>query len=702
MALLEPAIWFLLAAAIMPIVIAARLGNLLERAAGLAAMQVGLAAWLVAAAIAQMSQGDERWLAHALAIAVPACFWIGARQWRDVPRPWAIPAIAAVPVAIADLSAMAHSGADAAIRDAIAGVVLVHACATGCVAVADLVREGVARSRSQQWFLLTTGVGPPLLTAVGAALRGDVALALDPLTYLPLAACLAWILRTYSAGISGSSDLLEPLIFVDGRNRVVDGNAAAFALLGVSKRSPRLLHGYLVGIPGLRRLLDDPSCECGQFFTGANADARRCYEARVIRRPGNEPWQRVIAIQDVTARQESERLLLHQARFDSLTGLANRRFFLLWLEKALAAARSSASSLAVMYLDLDRFKSINDTYGHSAGDELLRIIAHRLRQRLRGSDAALRLADPLLARLGGDEFALLLPRIAGVDDATGVATWLLAVLAEPVMLDGKKIWNAGSAGIAIYPDHAQDVESLLRSADIALYHAKKHRRGGYQVFDFALTEATQRRASIDRQLRGAIESNAFAVHYQPKYGLRSRKLQGAEALLRWQDAELGTVAPKEFIPVAEESGLIRTIGESVLETVCGDMERWRAESRAIVPISINVSSRQFAEADMNRVIADALTRHGLDPRSLEIELTESSILENDERTAACLREIRAIGVRVSLDDFGTGYSSLSYLNRVPLDLLKIDHCFVRDSTSIRARRASSPRSSRWHTASASR
>src|SRR5258705_972545 len=161
MALLEPAIWFLLAAAIMPTVIAVRLGNLLERAPGLAAMEVGLAAWLVAAAIAQMSPGDERWLAHVLTIAVPACFWVGARQWRDVPRPWAIPTIAAVALAIADLSAVAHSGADAAIRDAIAGAVLVHACATGCVAVADLVREGVARSRSQQWFLLTTGVGPP-------------------------------------------------------------------------------------------------------------------------------------------------------------------------------------------------------------------------------------------------------------------------------------------------------------------------------------------------------------------------------------------------------------------------------------------------------------------------------------------------------------------------------------------------------------
>ncbi|TMA31962.1 MAG: hypothetical protein E6J87_14305, partial [Deltaproteobacteria bacterium] len=252
--MLEPAIWFPLAAAIMPILIAALLGNLLKRAPGLVAMQVGLAAWLVVAAIARMSPGDECWLAHGLAIAVPACFWVGARQWRDVPRPWAIPAIAAVALAIADLSAVAYSGADAVIRDVIAGAVLVHACATGWVAVADLGREEVARSRSQQWLLVTTGVGPPLLTAVGAALRGEVALALDPLAYLPLAGCLGWILRTYSAGISGASDLLEPLIFVDSQHRVVDGNAAAFALLGVSGRSHRLLHGCVVGIPGLRRL----------------------------------------------------------------------------------------------------------------------------------------------------------------------------------------------------------------------------------------------------------------------------------------------------------------------------------------------------------------------------------------------------------------------------------------------------------------
>jgi predicted signal transduction protein with EAL and GGDEF domain len=222
------------------------------------------------------------------------------------------------------------------------------------------------------------------------------------------------------------------------------------------------------------------------------------------------------------------------------------------------------------------------------------------------------------------------------------------------MLEGKKIWNAGSVGIAIYPEHARDVDTLLRAADVALYHAKKERRGSYQIFEASLTEATRRRDTIDRRLRGAIASNALAVHYQPKYEMRGRKLQGAEALLRWHDAELGTVGPREFIPVAEECGLIRQLGDWVIETVCADMERWIADRRAIVPISVNVSSRQFAEADMTRVIADALDRHGVDPRSIEIELTESSILQNDERTAACLREIRAIGVRVSLDDFGTG------------------------------------------------
>ena len=677
MAMLDSSIGMLLLVAVAPALIAVRLGKVLERASGLGAMQIGLAAWLIAAAIAQLSPGDERWLAHALAIAVPATYWIGARQWRDIARPWAIPAAAAGALAIADLSLLAYSGASVAIRSALAAAVVLHAGAAGGLAVGDLLREGLARSRSQRWCLLLASVLPPLFAAVQAALTEELAPALDPLTFLPLTACLGWILKTQSAGISEALNLGEPMIFVDGRSRVADGNEAAFALLSMPRRSPRLLHSTLVGIPGLRRLLEDPSCECGEFFTGASADTRRCYEARVIRRQGDEPWQRVIAIQDVTARRESERQLLHQARFDSLTGLANRRYFLIWLETALAAAHSSGSSLAVMYIDLDRFKSINDTYGHGAGDELLRIIAQRLRQRLRSS-SALGLADPSLARLGGDEFALLLPQITSAADATGVATWLLDVLAEPVMVDGKKIWNAGSVGIAIYPDHGEDVDSLLRAADIALYHAKKHRRGSYQVYDLTLTESTQRRASVDRQLRGAIESNTLAIHYQPKFDMRTRKLKGAEALLRWHDAELGAVAPKEFVPVAEESGLIRQLGDWVLETVCTDLERWRAEGRTILPISINVSSRQFAEADMSRVIADALSGHDLDPHWLEIELTESSILENDERTAACLREIRAIGVRVSLDDFGTGYSSLSYLNRVPLDVLKIDHSFVRD------------------------
>jgi diguanylate cyclase (GGDEF)-like protein len=389
-------------------------------------------------------------------------------------------------------------------------------------------------------------------------------------------------------------------------------------------------------------------------------------------------------LQDVTEQQRSQEKIRQLAHFDGLTGLANRRRFMEQLQKASERSRHGDHKMALLYMDLDQFKRVNDTLGHSAGDELLRSVSQTLFDKVRVTDLVGRPSiseDPEISRLGGDEFAILLTKIRDRDDALLVAERILEALPTPVNVEGHEISTTGSIGIAIHPDDGEDVETLLKHADRALYHAKENGRNNFKFFTESLNSGAMKRLTMESRLRNAIENDQLRLHYQPRFDPTSDRLVAAEALMRWRDAELGQVSPREFIGIAEDTGLIEQMGAWALNEACSQSMRWQAAGQRPIPISVNVSTAQFRREGLIATLAEALETTGLDPSLLEIEITESLMLQDDEGTARLLREVRAMGIRVALDDFGTGYSSLSYLARYPLDLLKLDRSLVRDLSS---------------------
>ncbi len=393
-------------------------------------------------------------------------------------------------------------------------------------------------------------------------------------------------------------------------------------------------------------------------------------------------------LQDVTQERRAQEKIHYLAHYDSLTGLANRRRFMERLEQAKQGAAADTAQMALLYMDLDQFKRINDTLGHGAGDELLRAVAETLSDQVRSTDVIGRTAsgESEISRLGGDEFAILLTRVAGRRDAEAVARRILAAVPTPVRVDDQEISTTASIGIAIYPDDGDDVETLVKHADRAMYFAKENGRNGFAFFSGAMNSGSMRRLTIEQQLRAAVEHGEMGVVYQPRIDLAHHRIDSVEALLRWNHPELGAVSPKEFIPLAEETGLIVPLGEWVLNRACRQLREWRAADHPRVSVSVNVSTRQFRQRDLARVVGQALRAAELHPTDLELEITESAMLQDDKKTTSMLREIRDMGVRIALDDFGTGYSSLSYLERFPLDVLKLDRTLVRDvNTSPSAR-----------------
>jgi len=530
----------------------------------------------------------------------------------------------------------------------------------------------------------------PALTAIVCALIGR-RYGLEPvsLSYLVPSIIFGWILypgrMTHLTARMAAIDALgEAVVIIDSTDKIVDANSRAIDLLQPASGDLRGCPAdqALSSIPELVALLADPSGIGVEFFTGKTAGTRRCYEARIHKLESEESkGSRVIALRDITSNRVAEDKLFYQAHFDSLTGLPNRRLFLDKISSMVNEAKQEGHQVALMYLDFDRFKEINDSLGHSAGDELLRIMAHRLRQHLRNSDTLSRTKSPEppeVSRLGGDEFAILMSRFSSIEHVEEVAKRVLSLVSDPVTIGGQCVWNACSIGIAIYPDDGTDISTIVKNADSALYYAKSESRGSYQFYRSEFGSKIIRKASLEKQLRGAIDANELALHYQPKVDLERQEVVGAEALLRWESSELGTVPPKEFIPVAEESGLIASIGTWVIETACAQIKIWRDAGLESIPISVNVSCFQFARMDLRQTVTDALDKYDVAPSLLELELTESALLEDSDETAFCLRELRAIGVKISLDDFGTGYSALSYLSRVPLDVLKMDRAFIRD------------------------
>ncbi|MGH8354161.1 MAG: bifunctional diguanylate cyclase/phosphodiesterase, partial [Pseudomonas sp.] len=379
--------------------------------------------------------------------------------------------------------------------------------------------------------------------------------------------------------------------------------------------------------------------------------------------------QFVLVFTDLSQFKDSQERLAHLANFDPLTDLPNRLYARERLSHALEHGRRHDGRVAVMFLDLDHFKTINDSLGHAVGDELLVAVARRLQQRLRGEDT--------LARLGGDEFLVILESLQRSDEAAHIAQVLLALFDGPLPLSqGREAYLGVSIGISLYPDDGQSGDELIRNADAALYQAKAEGRNCFRFYTQALTERAHNRLTLEHQLRRALERDEFVLHYQPLIDVHSGATRGAEALVRWQ-SERGMIAPAEFIPLAEETGLIVPIGTWVLQQACRQAQVWRAQGLALECLAVNLSPRQFRQADLLSQVQQALGASGLPAACLELEITEGALMLDVEQAQATLAALKNLGLRLALDDFGTGYSSLAYLQRFPLDKLKVDQSFMR-------------------------
>lgn len=372
---------------------------------------------------------------------------------------------------------------------------------------------------------------------------------------------------------------------------------------------------------------------------------------------------------EITLRKQMEEQIQYQAYYDALTGLSNRTFFLDRLTQLIAHARRNQHMFAVMFLDLDRFKFINDTLGHSQGDILLQKVAERLKRCVRESDT--------VSRFGGDEFIILLADLSSQEGAVKVAEKILEALAQPFVLEGQEYFISASIGISLYPIDGNDEETLFRNADMAMYRAKE-RGNHYQFFLPSMGVLSLERLKLENDLRKALERKEFFLHYQPKVDLNTGEIIGVEALVRWQHPELGMVSPGKFIPLAEETGLILPLGEWVLRSACRQNKTWQEEGLPPVRVAVNLSMAQFQQKNLTEMIAVTLKETGLSPHFLELEVTESVIMRNLETTIRVFQELKEMGIQISLDDFGTGYSSLSYLKQLPFDALKIDQSFIRD------------------------
>jgi diguanylate cyclase (GGDEF)-like protein len=383
----------------------------------------------------------------------------------------------------------------------------------------------------------------------------------------------------------------------------------------------------------------------------------------------------------VIERRRAQDQLVHDALHDPLTQLGNRKLFLNQLGHFLQRAqRTPGYQFAVLFVDLDRFKSINDGLGHQAGDQLIVAAARRLGACLREGDLVARDHAPetghAVARLGGDEFTILLDDIASTQAAVVVAERLMAALSEPFELDGQQVFITASVGIALSASGYADVQDVLRDADIAMYHAKQNGRARWMIFDQAMQQAALRRLQVEAELRAALPAAQLFLCYQPIVSPRDGIIRGFEALVRWRHPERGLVAPIEFIPIAEEVGLIGQIGEWVLQTACRQLHAWQQQCAQRLTMSVNVSAVQFTDGSLVDQVTRVLAQTGICPGSLKLELTESAVMADPEHALAMFQQLKALGVGISLDDFGTGYSSLSHLRRLPIDTLKIDRSFV--------------------------
>jgi diguanylate cyclase (GGDEF)-like protein len=379
---------------------------------------------------------------------------------------------------------------------------------------------------------------------------------------------------------------------------------------------------------------------------------------------------------NVTKRKAAEDRAEFLATRDALTALPNRVLLHDRLEQAVVNAARQRVGFAFMFIDLDRFKTINDSLGHQAGDELLKQVALRLASCVRASDT--------VARLGGDEFAVIIENLPG-DDHEGsrqVAEKMIETMSAPMLVEGQQLSTSCSIGISLYPSDGRDTATLMKHADVAMYHAKERGRNNFQFFDANMNARAQERLSVENYLRLALRRHELLLEYQPRVSFATRSLVGVEALIRWRHPRRGLLRPEEFIPVAEDSGLIVPIGEWVLETACMQAARWQRDLQRGLRLSVNISAGQVLDGErLHSAVARALEKSGLDPRTLELELTETMLVTDLADKSAMLKRLGALGIGLAIDDFGTGYSSLAYLKSLPVDAIKIDGSFVRDITT---------------------
>jgi diguanylate cyclase (GGDEF)-like protein/PAS domain S-box-containing protein len=459
---------------------------------------------------------------------------------------------------------------------------------------------------------------------------------------------------------------VEGLVVVDGE-RIVDANRSFLRLAGFDSLgdAPERLSDLLieVNLGTLSMAPDAPPAECR--LLRADGETR---EVELLLRP--LAWRgaelRILAVRDISERKEAAERIAHLAFHDALTGLPNRAVFTDHLARIVAKSGECDEPVAVLCIDLDGFKAVNDIYGHPAGDALLIAVAQRLRAAVRGHE--------LVARLGGDEFAVVQAGGQQPDHAGLLAGRILEALVEPFALGSDIVRISGSVGVALFPADAADPESLVKNADMALYRAKAEGRGTVRFYEAAMDEALRRRRQLEADLRQSIGRGELSVHYQPLADLESGAILGFEALLRWRHGRLGDIGPAVFIPLAEESGLILEISDWVLREACAEAARWSPPLK----LSVNLSPVQFTQGDLAAEVEAVLAETGLDPTRLELEITEGLLIKDADKAIIILERLKALGVQIAMDDFGTGYSSLSYFRMFPFDKVKIDQSFIRD------------------------
>jgi diguanylate cyclase (GGDEF)-like protein/PAS domain S-box-containing protein len=378
----------------------------------------------------------------------------------------------------------------------------------------------------------------------------------------------------------------------------------------------------------------------------------------------------ITTCEDISYRKVAEKKIHQLAYYDLVTGLPNRGMFLERLHQSLAQAQRDLDKVNLIFLDLDNFKDVNDTRGHDVGDKLLRSVAERLSACMRDSD--------VLARLGGDEFVVVCPAVANKENVAAVVQRIMAIFSDPFEIEGRQIYTSASIGIAVYPDDSQDASTLFRCADTAMYQAKNEGRAQFRFFSAELNQKIIHRVALENSLRKGIENQEFFLHYQPLWDLKTTKMAGVEVLLRWQSSDYGLMQPSTFISLLEDSGLINIVGEWVLRTACVQMREWTMVEHRELKMAVNISGKQLKNTKFLETLTSIIHETGVNPRNLELEFTESVIMENVEETVEIFRKLKEMGIQLSIDDFGTGYSSLNYLKHFPVDRIKIDRSFVTD------------------------